>query len=132
MSGTNWRDKVIESLRKTGVTNYSFYNDGVWAKYQEATYYIGSLEKIPDWTRQYWMIVKILSEKYGCFMTAKTHIGSRVTFRCRDKRAVVFQVFYKKKFVYFRGHQYDTWGNLLHVKNHEIIERTPIEDQWFN
>ena len=131
-SGAEWHDTIVQKLKETGVTDYSDYNNGIWTKYKEATFYLSTLDQVPDWTHQYWVIVKILSEKYGCFMTSKMHLGPRITFRCHDKRAVVFQVFYKKNFVYIRGHQYDSWGNLLHVKNHEVIERTPIEDQWFN
>ena len=95
-----WHDTLVQKLRATGVQDISDYNGGIWAKYRQATFFISPLELIPDWTHQYWTIVKILSEKYGCFMTSKLHIVERVSFRCHDKRAVVFQVVKKNTFIY--------------------------------
>jgi hypothetical protein len=128
---TAWYQPILNTLAKNGIHNYSLFESGVYAKMKESSFFISTPAQLPDWTRQYWVMVKILSEKYGCFMTNKQRSGNRVTFRCRDNRLVVFESFQSKGFIYFRGNQYDGWGNQLYVKNHNVIKLPPKEDLVF-
>lgn len=99
------------------------YERGVYGKVGSATYYVSTLRQIPDWDRLYWVMIKVLSEKYGCFATGKDQIGHTQTFQCRDGRRIVFWRYKGNDWIQFHARQYDEWGNELIVDDGRLIER---------
>jgi len=76
------------------IENAAPYAGGIFGLKGSSKYFIASTTSIPEYDRLYWVIVKVLSEKYSCFIRAKQDIGLMTRFTCRDKRQVVF---WKKK-----------------------------------
>lgn len=90
------------------------YERGVYGKVGTATIYITHISRIPDFDRLHWVIVKVLSEKYGCFIVHKLSSSQLVSVRCRDKRRIVFRRSRGDDWIMFYARQYDHRG-------HEII-----------
>ena len=87
------------------------YEGGIYGKVGNATVYIAPKSKIPDYDRLHWVMVKILSEKYGCFILSKVTSAHNVSVGCRDRRRIVFKRSRGDEWIMFYGRQYDLAGN---------------------
>ncbi|MCX6124262.1 MAG: hypothetical protein NTV34_05865 [Proteobacteria bacterium] len=87
------------------------YEGGVYGKVGSATVYIAPKSKIPDYDRLHWVMVKVLSEKYGCFILRKETFAHNVSVGCRDRRRIVFKRSRGDEWIMFYGRQYDLAGN---------------------
>ena len=118
-----WQQELLTFLGDNSFKNIKTYPHGVYGKYDDRTIFISRVEVLPTWTRLYWAMVNVLSDKYGCFMTQKWQVGNATAFRCRDSRTVVFNKFRKGDIVYFYGRQYDESGQPMYVDEHKIVNR---------
>jgi len=104
-----------------GVANPRHYEGGLYGVVGSAKLYLSSTERIPDSARLYWVMVKVLSEKYGCFMAAKVDVGERTFVRCRDGRQVAFWRAQGPGWIQFYARQYDPQGYEIVVRDHQMI-----------
>lgn len=97
------------------------YHGGVYGLVGPAKFFAASRERIKDDNRLYWIMVRVLSEKYGCFMTAKYNYGDLTRVTCRDKRQIVFWRSRNRESIQFLARQYDAAGFEIVVKNRKIV-----------
>lgn len=97
------------------------YEGGVYGKKGHIPVFAARLADIPDYDRLYWVMVKVLSEKYGCFMKRKASTHSQVMVECRDKRRVVFHRNRGDGWIQFYGRQYNQEGKEVLIKDHRAI-----------
>jgi hypothetical protein len=103
------------------------YDLGVYGKVGNSTVFVTTRDRIADWDRLYWVMVRVLSEKYGCFITRRESRNNESRFTCRDGRSVVLKRQILDRMIYFYGRQYDREGRELIVQNRKVIARLPIE-----
>jgi hypothetical protein len=100
-----------------------FLDVGVYGKIGTATAFVARRSKIADYDRLYWVMVRVLSEKYGCFIRKKTNLGQTVRFECRDQRVVVLDRDISGGFAKFSGRQFDQMGREIIVKPRPVARR---------
>ncbi len=98
------------------IENVKRYEGGAYGKIGSSTVFIAEKNTIPDFDRLYWVMVKVLSEKYGCFMKKKYSEEKTVVVHCRDRRRIVFRRHQGSDWIQFYGRQYDLAGNELIVR----------------
>jgi hypothetical protein len=89
---------------------------GVYGRVGESRVFVARRTKIPDYDRLYWVMVRVLSEKYGCLIRAKSSFQNNVKFVCRDKRTVVMDRFIDDRFAMFSVRQFDEQGREIFMK----------------
>ena len=119
------KDDLIAAALKHNLQNVFFVDKGIAGKANNAIVFVGSTKEIPDWDRLYWTMVRILSERYGCFMKVVHKRNDLTRFDCRDQRRVVFRRGRTQELIYFNARQYDRNGNEIVVNNHQIQEIIP-------
>ena len=97
------------------------YEGGVYGKKGHIPVFAARLADIPDYDRLYWVMVKVLSEKYGCFMKRKASTHNQVTVECRDKRRVVFHRNRGDGWIQFYGRQYNQEGKEVVIRDHQAF-----------
>lgn len=97
------------------------YEGGVFGTVGNAKMFVGSSSMINNYDRLYWVMVKVLSEKYGCFMVAKQNLPEKTWVKCRDKRQIVFWKSKGPGFMQFYGRQYDKEGYEIVVRKKKIV-----------
>jgi hypothetical protein len=97
------------------------YEGGVYGYVGSAKAFVARRRTIPDYNRLYWVMVKVLSEKYSCFMTAKQNRGDETWVQCRDGRQVVFWRDQSSRWIQFQARQYDQEGYEIAVRKHQIV-----------
>lgn len=83
---------------------------GVYGKVGKSTVFIAHRKNIPDYDRLYWVMIRVLSEKYGCFIKRKVPRDHQIGFECRDRRMIVMQRDISGDFAKFVGWQFDSSG----------------------
>ena len=86
------------------------FDQGVYGKLGSSTVYMAPLKRVGTSDRLYWTMVRVLSEKYGCFIVEKSRDAEKFQFRCRDGRLIVMQRKMDSRFAHFWGRQYDSKG----------------------
>lgn len=117
------RTAVQEQVARWQMASTEHYGEGIYGKVGSARAFVAAKAKVPDWDRLYYVMIRVLSEKYGCFMTAKSRQNHRIHIRCRDKRHVVFNRSETDGTMQFYARQYDREGRELIVSNRRIIAR---------
>ncbi len=97
------------------------YEGGVFGTVGNAKMFVGSSSSIGSYDRLYWVMVKVLSEKFGCFMVAKQNHPEKTWVKCRDKRQIVFWKSKGPGFVQFFARQFDREGYEIVVKKKKIV-----------
>jgi hypothetical protein len=97
------------------------YEGGVFGLVGPAKLIVATSDRIKDDVRLYWVMVKVLSEKYGCFMVAKQTVGATTRATCRDQRRVVFWKTRGPGWVQFHARQYDRDGYEIVVRQKRIV-----------
>ncbi|NDE13816.1 hypothetical protein EBZ80_02695 [bacterium] len=92
------------------------FDQGVYGKLGSSTVYLAPSDRVGSSDRLYWTMVRVLSEKYGCFIVEKNRQDERFQFRCRDGRRVVMQRKIDRKVAHFWGRQYSANGEEVKVK----------------
>lgn len=113
----NDNNRLVTWVKQLKIERPRSYENGVYGKVGNATVYIAPASRVPDDRRLYWIMVKVLSEKYGCFITEKKNHSALVAVSCRDQRRVTFRRSRGDGWVMFYGRQYDRDGREI------IIER---------
>jgi len=106
-------------VTKLQLSNSAAYAGGILGWVGSAKAFVAPISTVPDDHRLYWVMVKVLSEKYSCFMTSKQSAGARLLVRCADGRRVLMHRERGVDFVQFHAHQYDTEGYEILVKQHK-------------
>jgi hypothetical protein len=91
------------------------YEGGLYGKVGSSPVFIASRQTIPNYDRLYWVMVKVLSEKYGCFIVKKSSVQNLVSVRCRDRRVVEFHRRQSGSWIMFYGKQFDQAGREIKV-----------------
>lgn len=99
------------------------YEGGVYGKVGTATVFIAPRDKVPDYDRLYWVMVKVLSEKYGCFIKRKESNALSVNITCRDSRQIVLRRNRGEDWIQFYGRQYDKLGNEIVITPRRTASR---------
>lgn len=115
--------ELAEIALRRSVRNPVVLDGGVYGKVGTATFYAVPRSRIATYDRLYWSMMKVLSEKYGCFVKNKVVEGSTLRFYCRDKRSVVLWRAQNEQFLQFYGRQYDKLGRELIVDKHKVVAR---------
>jgi len=97
------------------------YEGGYYGTRGLTKIFIAPTSKIGDYSRLYWVMVKVLSEKYGCFMVAKQYARDTTRVFCRDKRQIVFWQSRTKDWIQFATRQYDREGFEIAVRRRRIV-----------
>jgi hypothetical protein len=92
-------------------------DEGIYGKVGVHTVFIASSQKIPDYDRLYWVMVRVLSDKYGCFIRKKISTPRTVSFECKDRRTVVMDRDISTSFAMFTGRQYDRYGKMIDMQH---------------
>ncbi len=100
-----------------------FMDIGVYGKIGTSTAFVARRSKIQDYDRLYWVMVRVLSEKYGCFIHKKTNLGQTVRFECRDKRTIVLDRDISGGFAKFAGRQFDQMGREIIMRYRPVAHR---------
>lgn len=115
--------KLMHIAINRSVESPQSFSNGVYGKIGSAVFYGTTLDRVPDWDRLYWVMVKVLSEKYGCFMRAKVTRGNINIFFCRDSRRVVFWRAKGNDWIQFHARQFDASWRELVVQRGQIVDR---------
>ena len=118
------RDNRLASLSLSRLLRGGIpFDRGVYGKVGSAVMYVSTTDRIPDWDRLYWVMVRVLSEKYGCFLASKMKEGNVITIGCRDGRRVVFWRSRSEDWIQFYARQFDREGRELVVENRQVLTR---------
>ena len=98
------------------------FDQGVYGKLGTSTVYMAPIHRVRSSDRLYWTMVRVLSEKYGCFIVEKNRDAERFQFRCRDGRMVVMQRKIDSRVAHFWGRQYNANGDEVKV----LSRATPL------
>jgi hypothetical protein len=96
---------------------------GVYGKIGKHTVFVAPRRAIGDYDRLYWVMVRVLSEKYGCFIKSKVSTAKIVRFECRDRRTVVLERDISGSFAKFSGRQFDLMGREILIKPRPVASR---------
>ncbi len=97
------------------------YEGGVFGTVGNAKMFVGPSSHITNYDRLYWVMVKVLSEKYGCFMSSRQNMPEKTLIKCRDKRQIVFWKSKGPGFMQFFARQYDRDGYEIVVRKRKIV-----------
>ena len=100
---------------------------GVYGKLGKSTVFIAHRKHIPDYDRLYWVMIRVLSEKYGCFIKRKFPYDNQIGFECRDRRTIVMQRDISGDYAKFVGWQFDPSG-----KEVVITKEAKLKQERFN
>ena len=101
---------VIDELNALGVGKLEVLDLGVYGKMGPNSIFVAERTAIPNYDRLYWVMVRILSEKYGCFIRRKVDRGNLVSFQCRDQRTVTMARKISDRFSMVHVRQFDRYG----------------------
>lgn len=104
-----------------GVSQATAYQNGLFGMIGSAKYFATTTDKVEDYDRLYWIMVKVLSEKYSCFMVSKVNIGEQVNIGCRDHRNIVFWRSQGEGWIQFYARQFDRQGYEIKVERRRIV-----------
>ena len=91
--GHSTKDKPLYSALVNGGARRSLpaalsqpeaYEGGVFGYMGSAKAFVAYRKVIPDYNRLYWVMVKVLSEKYSCFISAKQNRGDETWMKIRN------------------------------------------------
>ena len=113
--------ELSRQIALNSIENPSPYAGGLLGAKGDSKYFIASLSAIPEYNRLYWVMVKVLSEKYSCFIKSKQEIGSMTRITCRDKRQVLFWKKQSGQYIEFLARQFDRDGYEIKVIRKKIV-----------
>ena len=100
---------------------FDLFEDGVISKQGRVKVYLGPTATLPTRRQVYWLMVKLLSKEYGCFIMAKSKQANTTAFRCRDQRRILLTSRRYDEWTEVKGRQYDARGYEIAVQNRSII-----------
>jgi hypothetical protein len=126
---TQWSPEITrdEELSKIaagfGLERAQKMDLGVYGKIGKHTVFVAPRSVITDYDRLYWVMVRVLSEKYGCFIRSKVSTAKIVRFECRDHRTIVMDRDISGSFAKFSGRQFDTFGKEIIINPRPVASR---------
>ena len=129
VAGGQWSPELIrdDELSKIaagfGLERPQKMDLGVYGKIGQHTVFVAPRRVIGDYDRLYWVMVRVLSEKYGCFIKSKVSTAKIVRFECRDRRTVVLDRDISGSFAKFSGRQFDVLGREIVIKPRPVASR---------
>ncbi len=124
ISGDHERSRLALGF---GLEKAQSLDAGVYGKLGKSTVFVAHRRDIPDYDRLYWVMIRVLSEKYGCFIKKKVPRDNQIGFQCRDRRMIVMQRDISGDYAKFVGWQYDQAG-----KEVVITQEARLKQQRFN
>lgn len=107
---------------KHSVESPHIWESGVAGMLGTAKYYITTTSRIKDYDELYVIIVRMLSQKFGCLMIEKQNYSSELTrVRCRDLRQIVLWRNMGADWIEFYARQFDRDGYEIMVKKRRIV-----------
>ncbi len=103
------------------IENPIHYQDGVLGQVGTTKFFVTTRERVATFNRLYWVMVKVLSEKYSCFMVSKQQIDDQLRVTCRDKRQIVVWRAAGRNWIQFYARQYDRDGYEIQVVKRKIV-----------
>lgn len=97
------------------------YHNGVFGMVSGAKFFATTKAQVPNFDHLYRVIVRVLSEKYGCFMISKQNVGESIKFTCRDRRRIVVWRATGGNWIQFYARQYDREGYEIKVVKKQIV-----------
>jgi hypothetical protein len=126
LSPTLRRNPNLAKLAVSRALDHPYlYEKGVFGRIGSAKLFVAERKNIPDFNRLYWVMVKVLSRKYGCFMIGRVKEDHKITIKCRDKRNIVMWRSMGKSWIQFYARQFDKYGYEIKVKNRRIVRISP-------
>ncbi len=113
--------QVVPQASKMHLVRSAAFAGGELGWVGSAKAFVAPVKMVPDDHHLYWVMVRVLSEKYSCFMTAKQTSGARLLVHCADGRKVLFRRERGPDFVQFQARQYDQDGYEILVKKHRKV-----------
>lgn len=104
---------IMSQLEVAGVKKVEALDLGVYGKLGSTSIFVAERALIPTYDRLYWAMVRILSEKYGCFIRRKIDFGDVVSFKCRDHRTVTMARKISGNFSLIHVRQFDRHGRVI-------------------
>ncbi len=104
-------------LSMIGVSRVEPVDVGFAGKMGHSVVFAAEKRLIPDYDRLYWVMIRVLSEKYGCFIRKKVDRGELVAFKCRDQRIVTFRRRLTEQYAVFKSRQYRSDGREIVISN---------------
>ena len=104
-------------LSMLGVSRVEPVDVGFAGKMGHSVVFAAEKRLIPDYDRLYWVMIRVLSEKYGCFIRKKIDRGELVAFKCRDQRIVTFRRRLTERYAVFKARQYRSDGREIAIAN---------------
>jgi hypothetical protein len=100
-----------------GVSKVEAVDAGFAGKMGPSIVFAAEKRLIPNYDRLYWVMIRVLSEKYGCFIRKKIDRGELVAFKCRDQRIVTFRRRLTEQHAVFKARQYRSDGREIFTVN---------------
>jgi len=117
------RPSLAQLAVLSGISRPTFFADGVYGKLGSGTVYATTVDRVADFDRLWWVMVRVLSEKYGCFIVNRSTTPVEVAVGCRDRRQVVFTRAQSSEVMMFVARQYDQRGAELAVEGGQVVAR---------
>lgn len=118
---------ISQELTRIGVGQIEALDSGLYGKLGSTSLFVADRASIATYDRLYWTMVRILSEKYACFIKGKVDRGQLVSFKCRDQRTVTMARKISKNFSIIQTRQYGPDGREIirqrAAKNHPSVAR---------
>lgn len=107
---------------KRSLENPQIWESGVAGILGTAKYYVTTTSRIKDFDQLYVIMVRMLSQKYGCLMIEKQNFSPELTrVRCRDFRQILMWRSIGPDWIQFYARQFDRDGYEIMVKQRRIV-----------
>lgn len=110
----------------SAIENPAPYAGGILGTKGDSKYFIASTDVVPGYNRLYWVMVKLLSERYSCFMRSKVDVGNITRVSCKDGRQVMFWKKQNPDFIEFVSRQFDREGYEIKVIRRKIVRISSV------
>jgi hypothetical protein len=119
--GTAAAESLTKLLQARALEGPVAYAGGVLGSVGAARLFVATTDRVHDDSRLWWVMVRLLSEKYACFMTHRQTLGERLNIGCRDGRRVSFWRSRGPGWLQFVARQFDREGYEIVVRQHRIV-----------
>jgi hypothetical protein len=104
------------------------WEGGVAGLLGTAKVYVTTTNRIKDYEQLYVIMVRMLSQKYGCLMIEKQNYGDETTrVRCRDLRQVMMWKSTGPGWIQFHARQFDRDGYEIVVRKRRIVRVSDVK-----
>lgn len=112
----DWQERLVQKAKELNLKNVQVFENGVYGKYGSSVAFFTTIEQAPTQGRLYWVMVKVLSRKYGCFMVDKEDYKAATKFVCRDGRTIIYRYGKRNSLRYFFARQFDEQGREIIIR----------------